>query len=175
MLETKIQEAVDAIVASVGTPTLPKSELKTFLKWAAVDGWDGCLKAWESIDEPVVFKWSALVKEFANDASVCEYEDLEPDEIGDDARVAHFRDRILGLLEDPSTGFTVHPMPLVSSSQRTAVLGVLVAAEGYAHKLSCKGVFESVDATLQALPGLGYERCDAGLNDAKILSAWRKG
>ena len=151
--------------------------MATLLAWAEVDGWDECLKAWEAAGEPVVVDLNLLCEEFANDQSVEEYADIEPERLTDDDRVAHLKARLSHSLQDPDDGRSrsVHPMQVVHTNGTAAVFCLLVQNRGQAGpELVWFGLFPSVDASMVALEASGYHRCDAPLSHDAVKTAWRR-
>ena len=99
-----VQTAVDNLIKSRKQNWSSPKDVATLLAWAEVDGWDGCLKAWETSGELVVVDWDAFCGEFANDQSVEECEGLAPEELTDNDRVAHLQARLSDSLQDPDEG-----------------------------------------------------------------------
>lgn len=103
-MEINVQTAVDKLIASSEQNSLQPEDVATLLVWAEVNGWDDCVKAWEAVGEPVVVDWDEFCDEFANDHSIEEYEDIDPDGLTDDDRLAHLLAHLSYSHQDPDDG-----------------------------------------------------------------------
>jgi len=176
-MDISVQTAVDNLIGSREQNWPSSKYVATLLAWAEVDGWDDCVKAWEAAGEPVVVDWNLLCEEFANDQSVEEYADLEPEGLTDDDRLAHLQARLSDSLQDPDDGrsWSVHPMQVIHTNGTAAVFCLLVQNRGQAGpELKWFGLFPSVDASMVALEASGYHRCDAPLSHDAARTAWRR-
>ena len=125
----------------------------------------------------MVVDWNVFCEELANDQSVEEYADLEPEALTDDVRVAHLQARLSHSLQDPDDGrsWSVHPMQVIHTNGTAAVFCLLVQNRDQAGpELVWFGLFPSVDASMVALEASGYHRCDASLSHDASRTAWRR-
>ena len=125
----------------------------------------------------MVVDWNVFCEELANDQSVEEYADLEPEGLTDDDRLAHLQARLSDSLQDPDDGrsWSVHPMQVIHTNGTAAVFCLLVQNRGQAGpELKWFGLFPSVDASMVALEASGYHRCDAPLSHDAARTAWRR-
>ena len=158
-------------------PPLIKYPYLSHTRWRRTDGWDECVKAWEAAGEPVVVDWNLLGEEFANDQSVEEYADLEPERLTDDNRVAHLQARLSDSLQDPDDGrsWSVHPIQVTHTDGTAAVMCMLVQNQGQGGPvLEWFGLFSSVDEALSELDSQGYRRCDLPISPHDLNTAWHR-
>ncbi len=176
-MDINAQTAVDNLIDSREQNWPPPEDVATFLAWAEVVGWDNCVKEWESAGEPVVVDWNVFCEEFANDQSVEAYEDLDPEGLTDDDRLAHLQARVSYSYQDPddSRSWSVHPMQVIHTNGTAAVFCLLVQNRGQAGpELEWFGLFPSVEASMVALDASGYHRCDVPLSQDIVRTAWRR-
>ena len=117
----------------------------------------------------MVVDWNVFCEELANDQSVEEYEDLDPEGLTDDDRVAHLQARLShSLCETLTTVALLVGSPNAGCPHKWNSSSLLPAcskprARGVP-ELVWLGLFPSVDASMVALDASGYHRCDAPLS-----------
>jgi hypothetical protein len=172
-----VQTAVDNLIESREQSYPSPEDVATLLAWAELDGWDDCIKAWEAVGEPVVVDWDAFCDEFANDHSIEEFEDIDPDGLTDDDRLAHLLARLNYSHQNPDDGrsWSVHPMLVAHTNRTAAVFCLLVQNQGQGGPLlEWFGLFSSVDAALFELGVRGYRRCDLPIGLDDLNAAWHR-
>ncbi len=176
-MDINVQTAVDNLIESREQNWPPPEDVATLLAWAEVDGWDNCVKAWESAGKPVVVDWNPFCEDFANDQSVEECEDLEPEGLTDDDRLAHLRARLNYSCADPDDGYSwsVRPILVAHTNGTAAVFCLLVQNRGQGgYELEWLGLFPNFQASMVALDARGYRRCDVPLSHDAVKTAWRR-
>jgi len=172
-----VQTAVDNLIESREQSYPSPEDVATLLAWAELDGWDDCVKAWEAVGEPVVVDWDAFCDEFANDHSIEEFEDIDPDGLTDDDRLAHLLARLNYSHQNPDDGrsWSVHPLKIASTLGITQIALVLSQGGGQAgYCLNLLGLYEDIDQSLRALKMAGYRRVDYALTIHELVSLWSK-
>jgi hypothetical protein len=176
-MDINVQTAVDKLIASSEQNSPQPEDVATLLAWAELDGWDDCIKAWEAVGEPVVVDWSEFCDEFANDHSIEEYEDIDPNGLTDDDRLAHLLARLSYSHQDPDDGrsWSVHPLRIANTLGINQIALVLCQGSGQAgYCLNLLGVYEDIDQSLRALKMAGYRRVDYALTTHELVSLWSK-
>ena len=176
-MDINVQTAIDNLIESREQNCSPPKDVATLLAWTEVDGWDYCVKAWEAAGEPVVVDWNVFCEELANDQSVEEYKDLDPEGLTDDDRLAHLQARLNYSYADPDDGhsWSVHPILVAHTNGTAAVFCLLVQNRGQGgYELEWLGLFPNVEASMVALEASGYRRCDVPLSHDAVKTAWRR-
>ena len=176
-MKANVQRAIDDLIELKGLGSTQPANTATFLRWAEVDGWDECVKAWEVAGEPVVVNWKVFCEEYANDRSVEEYADIAQECLTDDERLAHLQERLDDSYANPDDGYSwsVHPMQVAHTDGTAAILCVLVQNQGQGGpELEWFGLFPSVDAALFGLTTRGYRRCDLPISRDVVNAAWHR-
>ena len=176
-MDINVQTAIDNLIESREQNCSPPKDVATLLAWAEVDGWDYCVKAWETSEELVVVDWNLFCWEFANDQSVEECKGLAPEELTDNDRVAHLQARLSGSIQDPDDGrsWSVHPLQIASTAGVTQIALILCQGGGQAgYYFNLLGVYMDIDQSLSALKMAGYRSCDYAVTREEITALWSK-